>query len=190
MANKKITALDAVASLVGTEVFPVVQSSTTKKATIQNVLDLLGATVDSVALSVASEKATDATPALDATLRLTLSTGRYLVFGRLYVEFLATGGIQAFVRAGTATIANLRNASIQTDGDGLTYLVGQGGGFEDAVVVSSNPEESSGSTILALLDVTAAGTVGISWSQVNTDPSPSSIQPPSWLAAIRLGAAS
>jgi hypothetical protein len=45
MADKKISALTAASALVGTEVFPVVQSGVTKKATLNQVATLIGSVI-------------------------------------------------------------------------------------------------------------------------------------------------
>ena len=54
MADVKISALDAASTLAGTEVLPVVQSSTTKKATVAQVLAGVGP-VNTVAAAGATE---------------------------------------------------------------------------------------------------------------------------------------
>ena len=70
MADVKISALDAASTLAGTEVLPVVQSSTTKKATVAQVIASM--TGQYAVNTVAASGATETLPATHAAHRVTM----------------------------------------------------------------------------------------------------------------------
>ena len=67
MADKKISALTAVSSLAGADVFPVVQSAATKKADINDVLNLVPTYI---AIAVSDETTVLSTGTAKATFRM------------------------------------------------------------------------------------------------------------------------
>lgn len=146
MADKKISELTAVSSLAGTEVLPVVQSSTTKKATVANVLGSLAFTDWTPQISSAT---TSPTLSDDASH---IVEGRYCQIGELVIARgqvkAGTSGVNA--GSGTYRLHLPVTAAVPANATLGGATIGQGSYFNSAtgevvgVGVATGTESSSG----------------------------------------------
>lgn len=182
MTTKKISELTAAGALAGTEPLPIVQSSVTKKTTVQDVANLLLADPEIGALAgltsaadkipyftgsgTASLLTRDTDTSLAANSDTRLATQKAV---KAYVDAIATSGASD-VMIFKGVIDCSTNPNYPAADAGNLYKISVAG----KIGGGSGPNVEVGDTIYCITDSTAAGThasVGSNWviSQVNVD---------------------
>lgn len=127
MADKKISALTAAGSLTGTELFPVVQSGTTKKATTNQLVSLANSGV-TLAIALANGSST-------GTNDISINTGQTIVSQDMFTSIGIDGGLYIGYNGPTGE-------------NGYAQLVASG--------LNLNWDDNSGGTFSLLSDATRA----------------------------------
>lgn len=141
----KISELTAAGALTGTEQVPVVQSSTTKRTTTQDIADLAqsGSSVTVVAASRSSGNVT-----INGTSWANVDTGLDLTIAAAATDWLAVS-VSGRLAAGSATTHTFFDIATIVSGSPVNYF-GVGGGASD--------EGLNGLRIADTLDLPLAGT--------------------------------
>lgn len=131
MADKTITQLTAATALAGTEVLPVVQGGTTKKATVDQILaPAAGKGIDFSANTHAAGMTSELldwyeegtwTPSVGGTATYSSRSGKYTRIGNV-VHIFCSMQINVLGTGSTTTISGLPFVSAQRGGGGMTYF--------------------------------------------------------------------
>lgn len=170
MADTKVSALTSASTLVGTETFPCVQSTNSRKATGTQLRALIrDVAIVHLAADYTLTSTTSAQKLFNSTTngRLTLTTGVYRVEGLIHINTMsATSGNAQFglVGAGTATLAGQLFYAVGVDGAAATAATQtgsttQGGNTSPASAMTAGTGTAMTLGLRGAFECTAAGTI-------------------------------